>query len=89
MPLHCLTDCFIGRADCSALFDHIASTNTKFAELCNIEKFNPLECPINASDFKLVREYFDNHFKGIYFILVVTIWLQEEITEEQLDYNMW
>ena len=53
----------MGRADRSVLFDNIASRNTRFVELCNVDKFKSLVCPISAIDCKLVTRYLDNHFK--------------------------
>ena len=60
---HCLTDCIVGRADRSVLFDNITSRNAKFVELCNVDKFKSLVCPISATDCKLVSKYLDSHFK--------------------------
>ena len=60
---HCLTGCIVGQADRSVMFDNISSRNPKFVELCNVDKFKPLVCPISAVDCKLVNRYLDSHFK--------------------------
>ena len=49
---HCRTDCIVGRADSSAVFDNIASRNSKYIWLSIIDKFKPLMCPISAVDCK-------------------------------------
>ena len=61
---HCLTDSIVGQDDRSALFDNIASRNAKFVELCNVDKFKSLVCPVSAIDCKLVSRYLDSHFKA-------------------------
>ena len=60
---HCLTDCIVGHAERSVLFDNVSSRNTEFVELCNIDKFKSLVCPISATDCKLVNKYLEGHFK--------------------------
>ena len=60
---HCLTDCIVGHAERSVLFDNVSSRNTEFVELCNVDKFKSLVCPISATDCKLVNKYLEGHFK--------------------------
>ena len=60
---HCLTGCIVGQNIRSTLFDNIASRNSKFNVLCNVDKFKTLVCPISAIDCKEVNRYLDLHFK--------------------------
>ena len=60
---HCLTDCIIGQAERCVLFNNVASRNIGFVELCNVDKFKSLVCPINATDCKLVNRYLESNFK--------------------------
>ena len=54
---HCLTSCVVGREDRPQLFQSIASSNSKFTELSNVEKFKYLVCPINNQNAKLVSRF--------------------------------
>ena len=51
---HCLTSCVVGRPQ---LFQSIASSNSKFTELSNEDKFKYLVCPINNTNCKLVSRF--------------------------------
>ena len=59
---HCLTTCVVGRQDRLQLFQSIASTNSKFTELCNVDKFKYLVCPTNNTDCKLVSRFLQKQF---------------------------
>ena len=59
---HCLTSCVVGRVYPPQLFQSIASTNSKFTELSNDDKFKYLVCPTNNTDCKLVSRFLQKQF---------------------------
>ena len=59
---HCLTSCIVGREYRPALYDNIASRNGKFTQLCFVDKFKTLVCPISPTDTKQVSRFLDRQF---------------------------
>ena len=60
---HCLTSCIVGREYHPALYDNIASRNGKFTQLCLVDKFKALVCPISPTDTKQVSRFLDRQFR--------------------------
>ena len=60
--LHCLTECVVGQDFRPALYSSIISTNISFSNLCKLDKFKTLVCPINATNCKLVSRFLDKQF---------------------------
>ena len=59
---HCLTSCIVGRDYRPALFDEVASRNCKFTQLCFVDKFKTLVCPISPTDAKQVSRFLERQF---------------------------
>ena len=59
---HCLTTCIVGQEYGPALFDIIASSNRKFTQLCFVDKFKTLVCPVSPTDAKKVSRFLERHF---------------------------
>ena len=59
---HCLTSCIVGREHRPSLYDNIASRNGKFTQLCFVDKFKTLVCPISPTDTKQVSRFLDRQF---------------------------
>ena len=59
---HCLTSCVVGQDYRPQLFQSIASSNSKFIDLSNADKFKYLVCPTNNTDCKLVSRFLQKQF---------------------------
>ena len=59
---HCLTSCVVGQQERPQLFQSIASSNSKFIDLSNEDKFKYLVCPTNNTDCKLVSRFLQKQF---------------------------
>ena len=59
---HCLTVCIVGRDYRPALFDEVARRNCKFTQLCFVNKFKTLVCPIYPTDTKQVSRFIERQF---------------------------
>ena len=60
---HCLTSCIVGQEYRPALFVDIAIRNSKFTQLCFIDKFKTLVCPITPTNTKQVSRFLEKHFR--------------------------
>ena len=59
---HCLTSCIVGREYHPALYDNIASRNGKFNQLCFVDKFKTLVCPVSPTDAEKVSRFLERQF---------------------------
>ena len=53
--LHCLTECVVGQDFRPTLYSSIISTNNSFSDMCKLDKFKTLVCPISATNCKLTN----------------------------------
>ena len=60
---HFVTSCTVGQTDRAEVYKEVSSGKSTFMELCSVDKFKTLVCPITPFDCKIVNRFLENQFK--------------------------